>query len=60
MGGESRRLWSFVPVMAGTNVHNLVAEQHVLFRIGIEGDRDRDREDAARDYFAEHGHWPGE
>jgi hypothetical protein len=33
---------------------------NVLFRIGIEGDRDRDREDAARDYFAEHGRWPGE
>ena len=29
-----------------------------LFRIGVEGDREREREDAARDYFDEHGHWP--
>jgi hypothetical protein len=32
----------------------------VLFRIGVEGDKDRDREDAARAYFDEHGHWPDE
>jgi len=31
-----------------------------FFRIGIEGDRDRDREEAARVYFDEHGHWPDE
>jgi hypothetical protein len=31
-----------------------------LFRIGVEGDRERDREDAARRYFDEHGHWPDE
>jgi hypothetical protein len=29
-----------------------------LFRIGVEGDKDRDREEAAREYFDEHGHWP--
>jgi hypothetical protein len=33
---------------------------NVLFRIGVEGDKDRDREEAARRYFDEHGHWPGE
>lgn len=31
-----------------------------LVRIGNVGDRERDREDAARAYFAEHGHWPDE
>jgi hypothetical protein len=31
-----------------------------LFRIGISGDRDRDAEDAARDYFDAHGYWPDE
>jgi hypothetical protein len=31
-----------------------------LFRIGIEGDKERDREEAARRYFDEHGRWPGE
>ena len=33
---------------------------NVLFRIGIEGDRDRDREDEARDHFSRHGRWPDE
>ena len=32
----------------------------VLFRIGAEGDRERDREEAARRYFDEHGRWPDE
>jgi hypothetical protein len=31
---------------------------NVLFRIGVEGDKERDREDAARRYFDEHGRWP--
>ena len=31
-----------------------------LLRIGAQGDLERDREEAARRYFAEHGHWPGE
>lgn len=29
-----------------------------LFRIGARGDRERDDEDAAREYFARHGRWP--
>jgi hypothetical protein len=29
-----------------------------LFRIGVEGDREREREDAARAYFDQHGRWP--
>jgi hypothetical protein len=31
-----------------------------LFRIGVEGDKQRDREEEARRYFDEHGRWPGE
>ena len=31
-----------------------------LYRVGSSGDRDRHVEQDARDYFAEHGHWPGE
>ncbi len=31
-----------------------------LLRIGTEGDRERDREEAAREYFDKHGRWPGE
>jgi hypothetical protein len=31
-----------------------------LWRIGVSGDKDRDVEGEARDYFAKHGHWPDE
>lgn len=33
---------------------------NVLYRIGVEGDKERDREEAARRYFDEHGRWPNE
>jgi hypothetical protein len=33
---------------------------NVLIRIGEDGDRDREAEDAARAYFDEHGRWPDE
>jgi hypothetical protein len=33
---------------------------NVLFRYGAQGDRERDAEEAAREYFAKHGHWPDE
>lgn len=31
-----------------------------LFRQGVSGEGERDAEEAARDYFDQHGHWPGE
>ncbi len=31
---------------------------NLLFRMGVEGDRDREGEEAARRYFDEHGRWP--
>ena len=31
-----------------------------LFRVGATGDRERDDEEAAREYLAAHGHWPDE
>jgi hypothetical protein len=31
---------------------------NVLYRYGAQGDRERDAEAQAREYFAEHGHWP--
>jgi hypothetical protein len=31
---------------------------NVLYRIGVSGDAERDREEAARTYFDEHGRWP--
>jgi hypothetical protein len=33
---------------------------NVLYRYGASGDRERSEEDAAREYFSEHGHWPDE
>ncbi len=33
---------------------------NALYRVGVSGDADRDREDAARVYFEEHGEWPDE
>jgi uncharacterized membrane protein YoaK (UPF0700 family) len=31
---------------------------NVLYRIGVQGDKERDREDEARAYFDRHGRWP--
>jgi hypothetical protein len=31
---------------------------NVLYRMGVEGDKERDREEAAREYFDQHGRWP--
>jgi hypothetical protein len=33
---------------------------NLLYRIGVEGDKERDTEQGARDFFDEHGHWPDE
>jgi hypothetical protein len=33
---------------------------NVLYRIGVEGDKERDSEQSARDFFDEHGYWPDE
>jgi hypothetical protein len=33
---------------------------NVFFRIGASGDKDRDDEDAARDFLDAHGYWPDE
>lgn len=31
---------------------------NALFRAGVQGDRERDREAEARDYLEKHGRWP--
>jgi hypothetical protein len=31
-----------------------------MFRISVESNRDRDREEEAREYFSRHGRWPDE
>jgi predicted membrane metal-binding protein len=33
---------------------------NALFRAGVKGDRERDREEQAREYLVRHGHWPDE
>jgi hypothetical protein len=33
---------------------------NVLYRFGVRGDEERDREEEARAYFDEHGEWPPE
>ena len=33
---------------------------NVLFRMGAKGDHDRQAEEAAREFYARHGHWPDE
>ena len=33
---------------------------NVIYRIGVEGDKARDREEDARRFFDEHGRWPDE
>jgi hypothetical protein len=33
---------------------------NVIFRVGVAGERERDAEDAAREFYAEHGYWPDE
>ena len=33
---------------------------NVLYRYGIKGDQERDDEERAREFLAQHGHWPDE
>lgn len=33
---------------------------NLLFRTGAKGDAEREREEAAREHYARHGHWPDE
>ena len=44
----------------GIGIAGSVLLLNVLYRVGVSGDRERDNEAAARDYFDEHGRWPDE
>jgi hypothetical protein len=33
---------------------------NILFRVGAQGDEERDEEASAREFYAEHGFWPDE
>jgi hypothetical protein len=54
LGGENNLEGGAGFVSAGLAIYFL----NWLFRIGADGDREREDEQAARDYFNEHGHWP--
>ena len=52
IGGEGGALM----LSAGLSIWLL----NVLYRVGVRGDRERDREADARAYFDRHGRWPDE
>jgi hypothetical protein len=54
LGGETNLEGGASLVSAGLAIYFL----NWLYRIGVTGDRERDSEEAARDYFARHGRWP--
>jgi hypothetical protein len=43
-------------IAAGVSVWLL----NVIFRVGVQGERERDAEDEARDFYDKHGYWPDE
>jgi fructose-specific phosphotransferase system IIC component len=53
-GGETDLEGGASIVSAGLAIYFL----NWLFRIGVSGDRERDAEQAAREYFKRHGRWP--
>ena len=60
-------VWAIVDWPEGAEAFSLFAGAglsilllNVLFRMGVAGDSERDREDQARAYFDEHGRWPDE
>jgi hypothetical protein len=48
--------WDGFAMCVGAGLSVLL--MNVLFRFGAKGDEERAREDAAREYFAQHGRWP--
>jgi ABC-type transport system involved in cytochrome bd biosynthesis fused ATPase/permease subunit len=52
-------------VIAGAGVSLVIAALIVwmvnwMYRISVQSNREREEEERARDYFDEHGRWPGE
>jgi hypothetical protein len=54
LGGESQLEGGAGIVSAGLAIFFI----NWLFRTGVTGERERDAEEAARDYFDRHGRWP--
>ena len=55
--GDSNR-WDGFAMLVGAGFAVLLL--NLLFRLGAKGDEEREAEVAAREYLAEHGHWPDE
>jgi chromate transport protein ChrA len=53
--GESLR-WEGWAMCVGAGLAILLL--NALYRYGATGDKERDDEDAAREYFGKHGRWP--
>ena len=56
----NRTLTGLEGLAMGIGVAGSVLLLNVLYRVGVSGDVERDREAEARDYLDEHGHWPDE
>ncbi len=39
-------------------VAGLVVLANAMMRLGLQSERDREREEASREFFSEHGRWP--
>jgi hypothetical protein len=50
--------WEIAGMFCGAGI--AVFMLNFFFRMGVSGDRDRQREEDARVYFDRHGHWPDE
>src|SRR4051794_1418674 len=50
--------WEIAGMFCGAGV--AVFMLNFFFRMGVSGDRDRQREEEARVYFDRHGYWPDE
>jgi hypothetical protein len=56
--GSPTTRWEGFAMCVGAGLSTLL--MNWLFRIGARGDEERAAEDAARDYFTQHGRWPDE
>ena len=50
--------WDGWAMLVGSGLAVLLL--NVLFRYGAKGDEEREAEESAREYFAQHGRWPDE
>jgi len=52
--GDNR--WDLWAMLVGSGLAVLLL--NVLFRYGAKGDKEREDEESAREYFSQHGRWP--